>query len=123
MKLREFFGTSLLCAALILGCSAVNFANDSNTHSRTVDLSHSVVLAGTSLSAGRYTINWQTHSPEAAVQFVKHHAVLASAEGRIEQREKKYNRNAVVYNVSPDGAMSVAEIRFAGSKEVLVFNQ
>jgi hypothetical protein len=41
----------------------------------------------------------------------------------VEQRDTKYGRNAVVYNSASDGTMSLVEIRFAGSSQVLVFNQ
>jgi hypothetical protein len=54
---------------------------------------------------------------------VQHHEVVLSTEGRIEERVKKYDRNAVVYNIAPDGTMSLVEIRFGGSSKVLVFNQ
>jgi hypothetical protein len=123
MKIRKYLGMTVLSVTLILSSGIVNFASDSNAHSRTVNFSRDVVMAGTTLSAGKYTINWQTHSPEATVQFVQHHSVLASTEGRVEQRQKKYDRNAVLYNTSPGGAISVVEIRFAGSNQVLVFNQ
>ena len=49
--------------------------------------------------------------------------VVLSTEGRVEERDKSYDRDAVVYNTAPDGTMSLIEIRFADSNKVLVFNQ
>ena len=108
----------LLLAAGIPGLAA---------NGRTVTLPHDVVLSGTNLKvvllAGRYTIQWDTHSPEATVQFEQHHRVVLSTMGKVERRAKKYDHSSAVYNTAPDGSMSLAEIRFGGSSDVLVFNQ
>jgi hypothetical protein len=76
------------------------------------------------------------------VEFVQHHKVVLSTEGKVEERFRGYDRNevvntgsklevrtnaydrdAVVYNTAPDGTMSLVEIHFAYSNKVLVFNQ
>jgi hypothetical protein len=119
MNIRKCLGTSVLSVALLLASGIPGLAKNS----RTVTLHHDAVLSGTSLAAGQYSIRWETHSPEATVQFVKHHQVVLSTEGRIEQRDKSYDRDAVVYSTAPDGTISLSEIRFAYSNKVLVFNQ
>jgi hypothetical protein len=123
MKLLDYLGTSCLGALLAVVCAVPSFANESNSHTRTINLTRDVVVAGTTLAAGKYTMRWETQSPEAKVEFVRNKAVLASVAGRLEQRNKKYPQNEVVYNLAPNGSMSVGEIRFGGSSEVLVFNQ
>jgi hypothetical protein len=123
MKLRDYLGTSCLSAVLALACALPSLANEANSHTRTINLTRDVVVAGTTLAAGKYTMRWETHSPEATVEFVRHNAVLASVAGRLEQRGKKYPQNEIVYNRAPNGSMSVNEIRFGGSSEALVFNQ
>ncbi|MGD0457194.1 MAG: hypothetical protein ABSC21_05550 [Terriglobia bacterium] len=119
MNIRKCFGTSVLSVALLLASRIPALAKDSLT----VTLSHDVVLNGTSLPAGKCSVRWETHSPEATVEFVRHHKVVLSTEGRIEERTGKCNRPAVVYNTASDGTMSLIEIRFAHSNKVLVFNQ
>jgi hypothetical protein len=57
------------------------------------------------------------------VQFVQHHKVVLSTQGRVEERDEKCNRDAVVYHTTPDGTVTLLEIRFGGSSKVLVFNQ
>jgi hypothetical protein len=57
------------------------------------------------------------------VEFARGRKVVLSTEGRFEDRGKKYNSNTVVYDTAADGTMTISEIRFAGSSEVLVFNQ
>jgi hypothetical protein len=119
MNIRKFLGTPALSVVLLLASGIPGLA----ANSRTVTLHHDAVLSGTSLAAGRYSIRWETHSPEATVQFVRQHKVVLTTGGRVEQRDKKYEHDAVVYNTAPDGTMSLDEVRFAGSSKVLVFNQ
>ena len=92
-NIRKCLGTSVLSLGLLLASGIPALAKNS----RTVTLHHDVVLSGTTLSAGQYTIQWETHSPEATVQFVQHHKVVLSTEGRVEQRDKSYDRDTVVY--------------------------
>jgi hypothetical protein len=138
MYIRKCLGTSVLSVALLLASGIPALA----THSATVTLSHDVVLNGTSLPAGKYTVRWETDSPEATVEFVQHHKVVLSTEGKVEERFRGYDRNvvvntgskieertnaydrdAVVYNTASDGTMSLVEIHFAYSNKILVFNQ
>jgi hypothetical protein len=119
MNIRKCLGTSVLSVALLLASGIPGLARNS----RTVTLGHDAILQGAALPAGRYSVEWETHSPEATVQFMQHHKVVLSTEGRVEQRDKKYDRNAVVYDTAPDGSMSLIELRFAGLNMVLVFNQ
>ncbi|MGO8732604.1 MAG: hypothetical protein ACLQVM_07415 [Terriglobia bacterium] len=118
-NIRKCFGTLVLSLGVLLAASIPALAKNS----RTVTLHHDVVLSGATLSAGQYTIQWETHNPAATVRFVQGHKVVLSTEGKVEQRDKSYDRDAVVINSVPNGSMSVTEIRFAGSKQVLVFNQ
>ena len=119
MNIRKHLGASVMAVGLLLAAGIPGLAENA----RTITLQHDAVLSGTSLTAGRYHIQWQTHSPEATVQFVRRHKVVLSTEGRVEARNKTYDHDAVVYNAAPDGSMSLVEIRFAGSSDVLVFNQ
>jgi hypothetical protein len=119
MNIRKYFGASALSVALLLAAGIPGLA----ANSRTVTLRHAAVLSGTSLSAGQYDIRWESHSPDATVQFVRGRKVVLSTQGRVEGRNKTYDRNAVVYDSAPDGSLSLVEIRFAGSSDVLVFNQ
>ena len=119
MNTRKCLGASVLSLALLLASGIPGLAKNS----RTVTLSHDTVLSGTNLAAGRYSIRWETHSPRTTVEFVQHHKVVLSTEGRVEERDKHYDSDTVVYSTAPDGTMSLLEIRFADSNKVLVFNQ
>jgi hypothetical protein len=92
-------------------------------NSRTLAFTHDAVLSGKTLPAGKYVVQWATHSPQATVEFAQGHKVVLSAEGTLENRRKRYNSNMVVYKTASDGSLTISEIRFAGSSAVLVFNQ
>jgi hypothetical protein len=119
MDIRKYLGTSILSVALLLASALPGFAKDS----RAVTLTHNVVLSGTTLSAGQYVVRWEARSPGASVEFARGHKVVLSTEGRFEDRGKKYDYDSVVYDTAADGTMTISEIRFAGSSQVLVFNQ
>lgn len=119
MNVTRFLGTSVLSVLLLLTSGIPALAKNSAN----VTLDHNLVLNGTSVPAGQYTIRWDTKNSGATVEIVRHHKVVVSTEGRIEERSKGYTRDAVVYSAAPDGTMSLMEIRFAYSNKVLVFNQ
>jgi len=138
MNIRKCLGTSVLSVALLLASGIPGLAKDS----RSITLTHDVIVNGATLPAGHYTVQWVTHSPEATVEFVQHHKVILSTQGKIEERFKGYDRNAVtnpdatleargnandsdavVYDTAPDGTMSLIEIHFAYTNKVLLLNQ
>jgi hypothetical protein len=119
MNIRKYLGTSVLSVALLLASGIPGLAKNSGT----VTLQQDAILKGTTLPAGKYHVRWETHSPEATIEFIRGNKVVISTEGRVEQRDKSYNRNAAVYSLASDGSRSLVEIRFAASKAVLVFNQ
>ena len=119
MNKRNYFGTLVLLTALLLASGIPASAKNS----RSVTLSHDAVLSGTSLPAGIYVIRWEAHNPEATVEFVQNNKVVLSTVGRIEERNGKNNRNAVIYDTASNGNVSLTEIRLGGSREALVFNQ
>ena len=138
MNIRKYLGTSVLSVALLLASGIPALAKNS----RTLTLAHDLVLNGTSLPGGQYTVRWVTNSSGGTIEFVQHHKVVLATEGGFEERSKGYNcnvvfnkpgsldaptnaydRDSVVYNTASDGTMSLVEIRFAYSNKVLVFNQ
>jgi hypothetical protein len=119
MDIRKHFGTLILSVALLLASGIPGLAKNT----RTVALPHDAVLSGTTLPAGQYVVQWEAHNSGATVQFARAKKVVLSTEGRFEDRGKKYDSNTVVYDTASDGTRTISEIRFAGSSQVLVFNQ
>jgi hypothetical protein len=114
-----YLGILILPAALLLAAGVPGFAKNS----RTVVLTHDVVLGGTTLPAGLYVIRWETHRPRATVEFVRDKKVVLSTPCTFEERGEKYAYDSVVYTGTTNGAMTIREIRFAESSEVLVVEQ
>ena len=115
---RKWFGTGVLSLGLLLAAGIPAAAKNS----RTINIDHVVVLQGKNLPAGRYKVEWQTHSPEASVQFLRDRKLVVSTDGRVEQRDRISTCDAVVYDTAPDGSVTLLEIRFAGSNKVLLLN-
>jgi hypothetical protein len=110
---------SLVLAAVLSVSSLVAFADGS----REVFLSQSPVVNGVKLNAGNYKVDWKNHSPEATVTFSKKGIILATIEGVVEDRAEKARHDSVLYAPKADGTLAIKEIRFAGKRQVLVFNQ
>ena len=138
MNVGKYLGTSALSVVLLLASSIPALAKDS----RTVTFGHDFVLNGTTLPAGQYTVRWETNSSGTTIEFVQRHNVVFTTDGGFVEHSKGYERNvaastastldghtiaydrdSVVYNTASDGKMSLAEIRFAHSNKVLVFDQ
>jgi hypothetical protein len=84
-------------------------------------------LGGAKLSAGRYNVAWEPHSPEVTVTLSqgkgKKSSVVATAQGRIENRDTRYERNMVVYTTQADGSQTVSELRIGGTSTAIVFHK
>jgi len=112
-----------LLTRLILGVAILSVASISAfaLGSRTFHVSVPVSLNGTQMAAGDYEVSWQTHSPEATVTFTKGRKVIATAPGRLVERDVKYDHDMMVYEANADGSYTISELRFAGKRQVIVF--
>jgi hypothetical protein len=92
-------------------------------NSKTLSFRTAVSLNGAEMKAGFYVVEWVSHSPEATVTFKRNGQVIATTAGKWVDGEMKYPADAVVYTNNSDGTHTLKELRFAGSKQVLVFGQ
>ncbi|HZP31823.1 MAG TPA: hypothetical protein VFB23_00575 [Candidatus Acidoferrales bacterium] len=90
-------------------------------NSRTLSFRTAVTLNGAEMKPGFYVVEWVSHSPEATVTFRRNGHMVATAPGKWVQREMKSPADAVVYTNNADGTHTLTEVRFAGTKQVLVF--
>jgi uncharacterized protein YfaP (DUF2135 family) len=119
MKLGRSVGRLTVTLAILLMAALSAVAQNA----RTLKVPYSASLKGKQLAAGEYKVTWQTHSPEATVNFMQKKAVVATVEGKWVDRDTKYEANAVVYSNNPDGSRTILEVRFAGLKGALVFGE
>ncbi len=108
--------------AVVLALTAAVGAQAKSKGLKNMVLHLDATVAGTPLAAGSYNVQWQTHSPEATVTFLKAGKVAGTAEGKLVDRGYKYPSDQVMYDTAPDGTHHILEIRFKGSSEVLQFN-
>lgn len=103
--------------ALSLGAQAVQAASG-NEGSRAIELSGPVVMLGTTVPPGSYTLHWsRDHGSDGVkVEIMQGRNVLAEGKGAWIAIETPSPYDALVYR--PDnGASALSEIRFRGSAD------
>jgi len=68
MKFTKYIGTSVLALTLTLAAGASCLAKNSES----VTFTHNVVVNGTTLPAGHYTVRWDDRGNAATVVFSQH---------------------------------------------------
>ena len=119
MKSHAFRGNIWMAMAILLTASLWAAA----ASSRTLSFRTAVSLNGSEMKPGFYEVEWVTHSPEATVTFRRNGEVVATAPGKMVERETKAPADAVVYTNNADGTHTLKELRFAGKKQALVFGE
>lgn len=119
MTHKKLFGIATLVLAALVAASVSAFAKGS----RTVNLSLPAHVGGTQIAAGEYQVNWEVHSSTVTVAFKKGSKVMATASGKLVDRDVKYDRNALVFGTNPDGSNTITEIRLAGMKQAIVLGE
>ena len=119
MRVGSFVGRITVTLAILLMAALSAVAQNA----RTLKLPYSASVNGKQLAAGEYKVTWETHSPEATVNFAQKKEVVATVQGKWVDRDTKYEANAVVYSNNPDGSRTIMEVRFAGLKGALVFGE
>ncbi len=89
----------------------------------TFSVPYSGKMGGARVEAGKYNITWEQQSPEVTVTVAKGKEVVATAKGRMESRQTKYERNMVVYSTHSDGSQSITELRIGGTSSAIVFSE
>ena len=115
---KSFSGVALVITLLMMVASSAVAGN-----SRTITTRSPIIVNGTEIPAGQYTIKWQSHSPEATVTFIDGGRTVATAEGKWVERETASASDAILYRTTDDGTRILTEMRFAGMKRVLVYGE
>ena len=117
MNSRTFAIILMLALAILVGANGATYAQGSIN----LNISLPSSLNGTNIAPGEYRVRWDSHSPEITVTFNKGRKVIATADGKLVDRDTKYDHDGVVYRVNADGTHSIQEIRLAGKKQAIVF--
>jgi hypothetical protein len=119
MTTKHFLATAILALAVILTAIVPAFAANNSCR---VYLPYASTLSGAQLEAGRYEISWQHHSPGLTVTVAQERKLVATVQGRIEERDRKFHTNMVIYTERPDGSRFINEIRVGGTRQAIVFS-
>ena len=116
--------SSLLFSFLsVLPLALVARAGESSVYagSREVRLEHGAVFDGKVFPAGLYNLSWGVNREQdrVEVRLYEGRRMVASATGRLEQRDAASPYDSVVYSRARTGDRELAEIRFAGSPSVI----
>ena len=102
----------------IMASSTLLFAKESIS----VRLPAAAALCRVRIAAGQYRMSWESHSSEATVTLARDQEVVAKVEGRLVERTARVNRDAIIYQMEPDGSRSIVEIRLGDGKRALLFS-
>jgi len=102
---------------LLLIMGSLLFADGSTT----LVVSRPMLLGSDALSAGEYRMQWTSAGETTTVTLARDGKVVASAKGRIVNRDVKHNRMMIVSAGAADGTSTIIEIRLAGQKQAILF--
>jgi hypothetical protein len=105
--------------ALILLMATSLFAANKGS----LEVSDSVLVNGTKLAAGDYSLSWEGNGPNVQLNIMKGRKVVVTTPARVVDRENPQGRDSALLRMNPDGTRSLAEVRFGGKKYTLEIGQ
>lgn len=113
---KGYLGVSILALLFVLAAGVPAMAKNSSN----VNLHYDVVLNGSHLKAGQYRVQWESHTDAVTVTFSQKKNVLATATGKLVDREGKYQTSTVLYTADAGGTQTIIELRLAGMSQAIV---
>lgn len=110
--------SKVLVVVLVLGLALAAVA----ASTKNVTLRSDASLNGTKLTAGEYKVVVDGDGPDVKVSFMQKGKVIATADGKLVDNGGAPEFSAVVVTRG-DGGSSIQELRIAGMKSKVVFNQ
>jgi hypothetical protein len=104
----------------ILAPAVLALAMSASAASKNVTLLRDANVNGTALKAGDYKVSWDDNG---AVTFSKGKDVVAKAQGKLTEAEKKSDGTVVTLKKDANGGYKIVKIRFNNSKSTLVLEE
>lgn len=117
MKLSMLAKSSVFASILLLATSL--FAANKGA----LEVTDAVVVNGTTLPAGEYSLTWDGTGPNVQLSILKGRKVVATTPARVVDKPNPQGRDAALLKVNPDGTKSLTEVRFSGKKYSLEIGQ
>ncbi|HEV3275463.1 MAG TPA: hypothetical protein VG860_01460 [Terriglobia bacterium] len=115
LRLQKLLAPAILLIVLVAGSA---FAKNG----KHVSINKAVAVNGATLVPGSYNVTWSAPGGDPTVSFEKGKETVASAQAKWVDRGIKYDSDAVIYSSDGNGASHIVEIRFAGMRQALVFD-
>lgn len=112
MKFATVTKSLMMGAALLLATSAFA-ATKAN-----LELNSTATVAGTTLQAGNYKLEWDGAGPNVEVSIVKGRNVVAKVPGKVVDLAAPAAGDSLVFS-SENGSNTLAQVRFNGKKYAL----
>jgi len=109
----------VILAALVVMVPLSAFARPKNE--RKVTITDTVQVGTTQLKAGIYKVEWSGTGPQLNVSFLKNNKTIATAQGKMLEKNEKATRDTVVLKTMGN-TKRLEEIDFGGRKNALVFS-
>ena len=113
MKATGILKGLLLGLAVLLATSA--FAANKGS----LQFSDPVIVNGTALPAGDYTVKWEGTGPNVEATILQGKNVVATVPAKVIDLDRAPNMSAAVVKKSEDGSATLNQIRFSGKKIAL----
>jgi hypothetical protein len=110
MKLSMLAKSSVFASVLLVAASL--FAVNKGA----LEVTDAVVVNGTTLPAGDYSLTWDGSGPTVQLNILKGHKVVATTPARLVDKPNPQGRDSALLRINPDGTRSLAEVRFGGKK-------
>lgn len=113
---------SKISKGLLLGVALLLATSGFAANKGSMQVSDPVIVNGTQLPAGEYSVKWEGAGPNVEVSIMRGKNVVATVPARVIDLNDSPSRDSVVTLVNDDGHKSLNEIRFAGKTRALAIN-
>jgi hypothetical protein len=80
-------------------------------------------VGGVQIPAGLYDLSWKNENSTVEVTFSREGRFIGAARGVWVKHGAKYESDAALLQLNPDGSHSLIEIRLAGLKQTIAFSE
>ncbi len=106
---------------MVLPLASLASDNNAREQKKNVNLADQVVLAGKTLPAGQYQVEWQGNGPNVKVNFLKSGKTVLTAPAKVAQLNTKAPYDAVVESTRKNGTKTISEIEWNNQRQALMF--
>lgn len=102
----------VLTIALLITAFALK-ASAGDVQSRNITLWNDVVISGTEVPAGQYTVQWTETGPNVEIHFLRDGDEIVSAEATV--IKQRNSRDSLTTRLEDEGYRSLSEISFSNT--------